>query len=66
MPALDDKQVAAFDLRHDAREDLVDQWVQRRVADQVVRDVDLQALVRGDWRGEGVQDAGEGGEGAGP
>jgi hypothetical protein len=43
---------------------LVDDGVEGRVADEVVRDVDLQALMLRDGRREGVQDVGEGGKGA--
>jgi hypothetical protein len=50
-------------LCHDAVEDAVDEGVERGVADEVVRDVDHEALVRGDGRREGVQDVGEGGQG---
>ena len=38
--------------------------VERGVADEVVGDVDLEAFVLGDGWGDGVDDVGEGGEGA--
>lgn len=64
VPALDDEEVAAFDLGHDAGEGLVDERVEGGVADEVVGGVDLEAFVGGDGGGEGVQDIGEGGESA--
>ena len=63
--ALHHHEVAAFDLRHDAGEGLVDERVQRGVVLHVVRGVDLQALVCGDGGGDVGDDGGEGWEGAG-
>ncbi len=63
--ALDDEEVAAFDLGHDSRERLVDQWVEGRVADEVVCNVDLQTFVLGDWRREGVYEICKGWKGTG-
>lgn len=60
LPFLDDHQVAAFDLRHDAREDAVDQRVKGWVAGEVVRNMDLEAFVGGDGRGDRLQDVLEG------
>jgi hypothetical protein len=62
--ALDDHQVAAFDLGHDAGEGLVYERVERGVADEVVCDVDLETFVLGDGRGDAVEDVGEGWDGA--
>ena len=45
MAALDDEEVAAFDLRHYARECGVDERVEGGVADEVVRYVYLEAFV---------------------
>jgi hypothetical protein len=38
---LEDQQVSAFDLGHDAAEGGVDEWVEGRVVEDVVGDVDL-------------------------
>jgi hypothetical protein len=53
-------------LGHDTVEDAVDERVEGGVADQVVRDVDEEALVRRDGRRKGVEDVGECREGAVP
>ena len=58
------KEIAAFDLRHNGREGLVDYGVQRRVTDEVVGDVDLEALVLRDGWGEGVDEVCECRDGA--
>ncbi len=62
MPSLNDHEIAAFDLGHDAREGGVDQRVEGGIADYVMGDVDLEAFVRGDRRCKGVDDVGEGRE----
>lgn len=64
MAALDDEEIAAFDLGHYAREGAVYEGVEGGVADEIVGDVDLEPFVRGDGRGEGVEDVGECWEGA--
>ena len=46
MATLDDKKVAAFNLRHDSSEDGVNERVEGGVADQIVGDVNKEALVR--------------------
>lgn len=65
MAALDDEEVAAFDLCHYTGEGRVYEGVEGGVADEVVGDVDLEAFVGGDGGSEGVEDVGEGWEGAG-
>ena len=60
MAALDDEEIAALDLRHDARKDAVDQGVERRIPNEIVTDVDKKALVGGDGRRESVEDVGKG------
>lgn len=62
--ALYDHQVAALYLGHNGGEGRVYERVERRVADQIVGDVDLEAFVLGNGWGEGVEDVGEGREGA--
>lgn len=62
MASLDDEQVAALNLAHDALEDLVDEGVEGGVADNVVGDVDEEAFVGADGRRECVKDIGEGGQ----
>jgi hypothetical protein len=62
--ALDDHQVAAFDLGHYAGEGLVDERVERGVADEVVRNVDLETFMLGYGRRDAVEDVGEGWDGA--
>lgn len=64
MAALDDEEVAAFDLGHDSREGRVDEGVEGGVADEVVGYVDLEAFVGGDGRCQGVKDVGECREGS--
>ena len=51
-PALDDDEVAAFDLRHDAGEGGVDEGVEGGVVVDVVGGVDGEAFVGGDGRGK--------------
>lgn len=59
------QQLAAFDLRHDAREGLVDCRIEGGIADEIVGNVDLETLVLRDRRREGIHDGVEGWEGAG-
>lgn len=63
MAALNDEEVAALNLRHNPREDSVDEGIERRIADKVVRDVDEEALVGADGRGKSVEDVGKGRKG---
>jgi len=62
LTPLDDHEIAALHLGHDAGEDGVDQGVQAGVTGEVVRDVDLETLMGGDGRGQGVEERGECGE----
>lgn len=66
VAALDDEEVTPFDLRHDPREDGVDERVEGRVADEVVGDVDEQALVGADRGSKSVEDVRERREGSVP
>ncbi len=63
--ALDDEEVTAFDLRHDAGESRVDEGVQGGVVEDVVGGVDLEAFVGGDGGGDVGDEVCEGWEGAG-
>jgi hypothetical protein len=51
-------------LGHDGGEGLVDYRVKRRISDQVVGNVNLEALMLGDGWGEGVDEVCEGRNGA--
>lgn len=53
---MDHKQIPTFDLRHYARESGVDKRVEGWVAEDVVRKVNLEAFMRGYWRGNGMQE----------
>lgn len=59
MAALDDEQVAALDLRHDAAEDAVYEGVEGRVANDVMGYVDKEAFVGRDGRRKSMENVGE-------
>ena len=61
--ALNDEEITAFDLGHDACEDSVDEGVERGVAMDVMCYVDLKTLVGRDWRSDGLDQRLKGGNG---
>jgi hypothetical protein len=65
VAALEDNELAAFDLGHDAGEGLVDDGVEGGVGEEVVCDVDGKTFVRGDGGRDVGEEGGEGWEGAG-
>ena len=46
LSLLYDHEVSAFDLAHDAREDLVDDGIEGGIISQIMGNVDLEALMR--------------------
>ena len=64
MTSLDDQEIAALDLGHDATKDTVDERIEGGVSDEVVGYVDEEPLVRRNRRGEGMKNIGERRDGA--
>jgi hypothetical protein len=64
LSPLDNEKLATFDLGHDTAEDAVDERIEGGIAGQVVRDVDMEALVRRDGRSKSMKNVGKGWQGA--
>jgi hypothetical protein len=58
MTSLDNVELTAFHLLHNIGEDFVDERIERRISNQIVGDVNKEALVRANRRSDGVDNVG--------
>lgn len=58
MAPLDNVELTAFHLLHDIGEDFVDERIEGRVSNQIVGNMDEEALVRPNRRSDGVDNVG--------
>ena len=54
MASLDDKQIPPFNLGHDPGKCGIDERVKRRVTNKIMRDVNVEPLMRRNGRCKGV------------